>query len=653
MAKPIQNKQPKQTINAPKGTNNEAKTAPNSSSKGLFTLKILGGFLFSIAFILYINTLHHGYALDDYNVIRDNSIVTKGISAIGEIFATPYRKGYFITTNDLYRPLSLAMFATEYELSDHGTTLSHFMNIFLFSISVVLLFTALHRLMEGKKMGVAFIAALLFAIHPIHTEVVANIKSRDEILCFLFAFATLNLFIKYLDTHKISSLVLALLCYFLSLLSKESAIMFIFIVPLVFYVYRNEDTKKSLQITLGTLAVAAVFLVIRYSVLSAHHANTDSFISFMDNELTNAPNKLSQLATAILATGMYIKLLFIPNPLLCDYAYNSIPFATFANIGVLLSLVAHIGLLVFAAYRLKNVKKDVLAFGILFYLITIALFSNVFFLIGAIFAERFAYFASAGFCLVIAYLLEQGSIKFFKSDESSGTAILENGKVLLVLVGITVVLGMLTVNRNKDWENNLTLFKADIPKAPNDSRLNYYIGTELVSNTATHEGNPVVKKQLIEEGIKYLRQSIAIYPKYQDAEAEIGNAFFQINANDSAEYHDLKALELKPNDPLATNNLAGVYFVTSQYYKAIDLCKNAIKVNPNYYNAYSNIGLCYYRMKKFDSALTNLYAARAISPSFNNACENLILVHTALGNADSVAKYKAVLEQIKADAPRP
>lgn len=212
---------------------------------------------------------------------------------------------------------------------------------------------------------------------------------------------------------------------------------------------------------------------------------------------------------------------------------------------------------------------------------------------------------------------------------------------------------MLTVNRNKDWENNLTLFKADIPKAPNDSRLNYYIGTELVSNTSTHEGNPVVKKQLIEEGIKYLRQSIAIYPKYQDAEAEIGNAFFQINVNDSAEYHDLKALELKPNDPLATNNLAGVYFVTSQYYKAIDLCKNAIKVNPNYYNAYSNIGLCYYRMKKFDSALMHLYAARAISPSFNNACENLILVHTALGNADSVAKYKAVLEQIKADAPQP
>jgi len=58
-------------------------------------------------------------------------------------------------------------------------------------------------------------------------------------------------------------------------------------------------------------------------------------------------------------------------------------------------------------------------------------------------------------------------------------------------------------------------------------------------------------------------------------------------------------------------------------------------------------------MKKFDSALMHLYAARAISPSFNNACENLILVHTALGNADSVAKYKAVLEQIKADAPQP
>src|ERR1700677_919759 len=70
----------------------------------------------AIGLLVYVNTLKNGFVLDDFTVIKENSIVRKGISAIPEILSTPYRRGFFYPSNDLYRPLSLVMFAVEYQV---------------------------------------------------------------------------------------------------------------------------------------------------------------------------------------------------------------------------------------------------------------------------------------------------------------------------------------------------------------------------------------------------------------------------------------------------------------------------------------------------------------------------------------------------------
>ncbi|NCX96266.1 MAG: hypothetical protein EBX41_07610 [Chitinophagia bacterium] len=631
---------------------NVATTAKPVEKAPLFNVMLLSIILFALSFLLYYNTIPNGYALDDYNVIRDNSIVTKGASAVGEIFATPYRRGYFITTNDLYRPLSLAMFAIEYELTASDPWLSHFMNILFFAGGVVLLFRFLHRLMNKEKLFVAFTAALLFAVHPIHTEVVANIKSRDELGCFFFAFLSLNKLMDYANKQKILDLLIGLGCYFLSLLSKETTIMYIFVVPIIFFIFINDNKKESIVLSAGVVLVAVLFLAVRNYVLGMYNANTSNFISFMDNMLTKPPTPAMQKATAIAVTLNYLKLMVIPYPLVCDYAYNTFPFVGFNDYRTLLSLAIHGALLGIGVYRLIKIPKDMWAFAVLFYLIMIALFSNVFFLIGAIFAERFAFFASVGFCLAAALAI--GWV-IQKLGEKGGTPINYFATPLAwgILMLLSIPMMAIVSNRNKDWDTNYTLFKADVPKAQHDSRLLYYLGTEMISTTAVHEGNPQVKRKLIEDGIQYLRQSLAVNPQYDDAQAEIGNAFFQIGQYDSAEIHDLRALKIKPNEPLTTNNLAGVYFVTNRYRDAIDLCKNAIKVNPLYYNSHSNIGLCYYRLKKYDSALYYLYQSRAINSNFSTACENLVLVYSAMGVQDSVKKYQSELIRIKnADAAR-
>jgi len=631
--KQVQAARPAQAKNITAKKQTEAK-------KGLSPIVKLAFLLGILSILVYANTLKNQYALDDFNVIKENSIVTKGASAIGEIFSTPYRRGWFVTSNDLYRPLSLVMFAVEYQLSDRSPLLLHFMNVLLFAGCVILLFLFLYNIFEKKKPVVAFIAALLFALHPIHTEVVANIKSRDEILCFFFAFLSLNVFVKYLDTGKMKHLILGCICFFLSLLSKETVITFLGVIPLIFFFYRNENRKRAAYITGGAFAMAVVFLVIRFSILAAYDANHAADVSFIDNMLSGAPTAAMRLATETEILGKYILLLFLPYPLICDYSYNSIPFTGFGSPWVLVSLAAYGFLAFFCIRGLIKSKNKPLVFAAFFFLASISLFSNIPFLIGTPMAERFLFFGSVGFCLAVALAIEKWVLRTGDAD----LPLLKSSPVIGIVVILGVIYCVITVNRNTDWYNNLSLFKADINKSPNDSRLAYYYGTELVT-VATSEGNPTVRNQEYEEGIANLRKSLAIYRNYENALSELGNAFFHVNQNDSAEIYDKEALGLNPKSSITLNNLAGVYFVTKKYPLALEVCKKSIDLNPNYVDAYSNQGLCFLHMGRPDSSLFYLYKAMSINPEFKGTYDNFVLTYKALNQPDSVSKYQALAKR--------
>src|SRR6185436_1377839 len=125
-----------------------------------------------------------------------------------ELLLTPHMRGYLIIPNDLYRPLSLVMFAIEYQFFGPNPAAGHFFNILTFIGCVIMLFLFLDKFFGGKKTAIAFIGALVFAVHPIHTEVVANIKSRDELLCYFFGFWSLNLFMNYMKSGKMWQLLM-------------------------------------------------------------------------------------------------------------------------------------------------------------------------------------------------------------------------------------------------------------------------------------------------------------------------------------------------------------------------------------------------------------------------------------------------------------
>jgi hypothetical protein len=493
-----------------------------------------------LSFLVYANTLKNGFVYDDLSAITKNTIVSKGFSAIPEILATPYRRGYWVVPNDTYRPLSLVMFAVEYQFFGKNPAPGHFMNVLLYTACVILLFLFFDDFFERKRVGVAFIAALIFALHPIHTEVVANIKSRDELLCFFFAFLSLNVFLKYARNGKLQELFIASFCFLLALLSKETVISFVGVVALLFLFYKNGNMRRSIHIIAGTVVVTILFLAIRSAVLSQYHADQFANISFLDNSLVKADLPFAmRIASATLIMGYYVKLLFVPHPLIVDYSYNHLPFVSFSDPLALLSLALYVFLAVFAMRRFIKHRKDPYAFCILYFFITLSLYSNTFMLIAATLGERFLFFPSVGFCLAGALVLDkwQGGI--------IANPIFANKKTLAVIIPVCVVFAVLTINRNADWADNLTLYTADIEKAPQSVKLNYLLGMEYLA-IAKEEKDPVRQQHGMADGIRYITKSLAIYPDYDDAQSELCDAYFRSARYDSAEVHGKLSLKLNP-----------------------------------------------------------------------------------------------------------
>lgn len=226
------------------------KKKPQSVSRPRLTdfdfVRRLNIILIILAAGVYLNSLGNQYALDDYGLILENQDTKGGTSNVFKILGSSYRSGMLGGDVTLYRPLSKVMFAIEWSMAGDNPFLGHFMNVVLFTLSVVLLFKMLRRYMNGQLI-VPFLASVIFAVHPIHTEVVANIKGRDDILCFLF-FVVAALYIhRYVFSKQTKHLVFAGVSYFLCMLSKESAITFVAIFPLMVYFFIPES-KQALEL---------------------------------------------------------------------------------------------------------------------------------------------------------------------------------------------------------------------------------------------------------------------------------------------------------------------------------------------------------------------------------------------------------------------
>lgn len=176
--------------------------------------------LLIIALGLNFNTLFNQYPMDDLVVLTENSLVQKGIKGIPEIVTKDWFYG--ISKQDValsggrYRPFSLIIFAIEHQFFSDNPFISHLINILLFALLIALLFKILHdHIFKDLHPQLAFFTCLFFAIHPVHTEVIANVKSRDEIITFILLILTGFSIIRYSQKRSLGIFLSGIFCFFL------------------------------------------------------------------------------------------------------------------------------------------------------------------------------------------------------------------------------------------------------------------------------------------------------------------------------------------------------------------------------------------------------------------------------------------------------
>lgn len=624
-----------------KGQKKLLKPAPNAQKqkeeKNYLPL-ILGVIVALTGVVLYWNTLNHGFVLDDYSVIKENRVTRMGTQSIPLIFKTSYRNGYYLIDDELYRPIPKALFAWLWQISPDNPRPGHITNVLFFALTGFILMLTLSQWFK-KNLVAAFITSLIFIAHPIHTEVVANIKSIDEILSFFFCISSAWLFYNYLEKNKTSFFILSVFSYAIALFCKESSITFVIIYPFIVWFFsplkENFSFSHCLRKSWLLLLPVLFFLLIRYNVLKdVPYGN----VSVADNLLMAIKNNADRFATTILILGIYLKLLFYPHPLIFDASYNQIPATTLTDWRFILFLLIYTAMLIFAFIELK--RKNILSFAIFFFLISLSIYSNLFRIIGSSYGERFLYTPSLGICMAVAYLITQ--IPGFGSNQTYFKAndfFKNNIKPIALTTVVIFLFGYKTVSRNMVWKSNYSLFSNDVKLAPNSTRTQYYLGNLLMKPEILNGKDSLTADSILNSGINYLKKSVEIYPKFCDAYNQLGVAYYKKKDFKSAFDYYMQCIACNPTNPSAHSNLGTIYFETRQYDNAIKSFSRAVELDRNYAEALLNLGSTYGMLQQYDNALTYLHQAIKADPGLAQGYYFLGITYRFKGDENNANAY--------------
>ncbi|MDC0230580.1 tetratricopeptide repeat protein [Aureispira] len=585
--------------------------------------------IFFLSCGLYVNTLNHQYAVDDSIVILRNQFTKKGIAGMKGIWGEDTFTGFFggkrnLVAGGRYRPLSLATFAIELQLfgtvvkDQNGNPvldadgdinyqgspfISHLVNVLLYALLCIIIYLMLLQMFNPKREQnnvkgyfIALAGALLYATHPIHTEAIANIKGRDEIMVLLGSVLAVYWVLKAaLEPKKAILYYLgAGLAFTFSIFSKENAVTFLAIIPAALYFFTNSSTKKIVLVTLPFLAIVAIFWFgIRAPILGeaasiaggenapATELMNDPFLKIENNRYV--PFTSEERFSTVLYTWLeYIKLLVYPHPLTNDYYPKHIRtdmdlIPNFQMGKVIFSILLH--LLLGILMVLGTLKKKPYAFFILFYLATFSVVSNLIFSIGSNMAERFMFLPSVGFSALCAMGLYELINRMTKSKGFEKAMKVPT----FILVFICVLYSIKTYARNFAWYDDYVLFTTDIVNSPHSAKLNNAV-SGVLQDRANRTPDLIQKKEILEEALDKSIVATNLHPTYNNAWLLRGNA--NVMLGNMAELEGSQ----KPN-PEAQNTF---FDKALMYFDAgIDAYKEVSRLRPDHPDVKRNFSVVY------------------------------------------------------------
>lgn len=503
--------------------------------------------ILALSILLYVNTLAHDFALDDAIVITDNMYTQKGAAGIPGLLTHDTFYGFFKTegkanlvSGGRYRPLTPVLFALERSIFGDGPFMHHLLNILFYALCCWLFYRMLLLIFRGNSLVTlwwACAAAFLFTAHPLHTEAVANIKGRDEILALLGSLIACICVLKAWDIQEsmpqksvVKFQLGGAVAMFLALMSKENAITFLAVVPLTLVFFRNASWGTAFRKILPLGGAALLFLLIRGSVIGWTMGSTpdelmnNPFLKW--NGSTYIPFAAEEKWGTIFYTlGKYLQLLWIPTPLTHDYYPRHIGIMHLTQPTVLLSILLYVALgwLAWKGYK----QKSIWGYAILVFLITLSIVSNIVFPIGTNMSERFLFMPSIGWALGGAWCISL--LHKNKSPGIAGSWTLAS----IILFVITFAFSMLVIRRNPVWKDNFSLFTTDVKTSSQSAKLLNAAGGETLAQI-TKIQDTSLQRQYALQAEDYLTKALEIHPVYKNAWLLLGNSKFYQKQYDAA-----------------------------------------------------------------------------------------------------------------------
>jgi Tfp pilus assembly protein PilF len=407
------------------------------------------GLLILLAFLCYGNSLFNGFAYDDEQQILQNPYV-KSWHYLPQIFSTTVWSfvGAAGTTN-YYRPLMTFTFLALWQIFKDLPFGFHLFNVTLSAAVVVLIFVAGRQLFKDRRVG--WLAAALFAIHPVHTEVVDWIAAVPELEVTLFVLLTFWLFTQ-LDKGSWKLHLATVVSFALAILCKEPALMFAPLAITFEHFVRPDNRDTSLVTKIRSYAplcaVAAAYLLLRVALFG-------KLAPVLQHPKITWPQAI--YSGFALVAG-YTKYLFWPAPLSAFHVFHSSvsPFElpVLAGMSICLAAVA----LIFYLHK----RAPAAAFCILWMGITIAPVLNARWMASNVFTERYLYLPSVGFCWFVACY----AVRLW--DHTSSNSV--SGWPRKILIGVALVIALLSVSsvlmRNRIWRDDMTLYTRTLQTNP-------------------------------------------------------------------------------------------------------------------------------------------------------------------------------------------
>ncbi|MCF8379464.1 MAG: tetratricopeptide repeat protein [Bacteroidales bacterium] len=549
--------------------------------------------IFLYVFVLYGNTLNNKYSMDDHLVAIDNPLILEGIGAIPKIFISRYSETEGEFTYG-YRPVVKATFALEQSLWGTNPFMSHLVNILLYALCCILLFLVLKRIFTPYHPYLPLLIILVFAAHPVHTEIVASLKNRDELLCLAGSLATLLFFIKHIDTKKWVYIGLGIFSFLFAGLSKQTNIPYLLLIPLTLYFF---TTIKPGKLVFLTSLLLLVLIVVRFGP-QLYLPPSFRPRRFFENNI-RYEDIWTRTTTGFYILGFYLKKLVYPFPLLFYYGYNMIPIVKLSNPWVILSILFHGGIFIYSVVKIKT--KTILPFAILFYLVSIAMFMNIVRPAMGIVAERFLLTPSIAFSIMVIILIfKLLKINPLLQDAASSKL---NKPVIAVII-LLIPYSALTINRNTVWKDHMSLYENDIKYLDNSVKANVLYAQKIKENLEKGLYSNTEKPEKINLAVKHYKRALELYPDYHVVWNNLATVYINFMGKKKEAIFCLeKAIELRPKKVKYYYNLARLYTNSKEYQKSSRCLLKAYQTDTTNTETIYRLAREYAEMAQYDSAL--------------------------------------------------